>query len=199
VRSAAARFLGRLYADHDEVRETLAGLVRDDLDAGVVEAAGTALAGLAESDPEAAAEQVTALVERAEGDDTSVRRAALRVLGERYAFEPWAFTTLLRAARRDDDMLVRREALTLLVARFTHRKGVHEALNASLRDPDWSVREAAVRLLAEHYRTDSRTWKQLATLAADPTDVQLSLLAGQTLSWLPDANPDRMPTLRRPT
>lgn len=118
------------------------------------------------------------------------------MLGERYAYEPWTFTTLLRAARRDEDMLVRREALTLLVSKFTHRKGVREALNFSLRDPDWSVREAAVRLLADHYRADSRTWKQLATLAADPTDVQLSLLAGQTLSWLPKADPDRMPTLR---
>ncbi|WP_250000179.1 HEAT repeat domain-containing protein [Actinoplanes sp. M2I2] len=197
VRSAAARFLGRLYADDAEVREVLIRLVRDDLDADVVETAGTALAASAEEDPDASAEQVTALIERAEGADPSVQLAAMRVLGECYAHERESFTTLLRAARRDEETLVRREALSLLVRKFTHRRGVREALTAGLHDPDWSVREAAVRLLAEHFRADSRTWRQLAALAADTADVRLSLLAGQTLSRLPDAEPDRMPTLRR--
>lgn len=198
VRSAAARLLGRLYADDDEeVRDALAVLVRDDLDADVVEAAATALARTAADDVDAADEHAAALAERAGSDDPNVRQAAMRVLGERYAAVGSTRAILREAALHDENTLVRREALSLLVRGFTHRKGVREALNSSLKDPDWSVREAAVRLLAEHFGADSSTWQQLATLAADTTDKQLSLLAGQTLSWLPHAQPDRMPTLRR--
>jgi hypothetical protein len=197
VRSAAARLLGRLYADDEEVRGALAVLVRDDLDADVVEAAATALAGAAQDDVDAADEHAAALAERAESDDPNVRQAAMRVLGECYAAVGSTRVILRDAALHDENTLVRREALSLLVRKFTHRKGVRDALNTSLEDPDWSVREAAVRLLAEHFGADSDTWQQLATLAADTTDTQLSLLAGQTLSWLPDAQPDRMPNLRR--
>ncbi|MCM4084193.1 HEAT repeat domain-containing protein [Paractinoplanes hotanensis] len=198
VRSAAARLLGGLYPDDAGVLEFLVGLAGTDLDAAVVEAAATALADACAGDEIAAADHVAVLVERAQGDDASVRRAAMWVLGERYAFMPGTFSTLLRAARLDDNQLVRREALTLLVRYFTHRKDVRKTLNESLADADFSVREAAVRLLADFFGTERSTWLQLARLAENTADPQLSLVAGQTLSWLPQADPDRMPSLRRP-
>jgi HEAT repeat protein len=105
--------------------------------------------------------------------------------------------TLLRAARQDDDPLVRREALSLLGHRFTHKEGVRARLTESVRDVDWSVREAAVRILGERFGTDGGIRKLLVELAGDQTDAQLRLVAGQTLSWLPGADPDQMPDLQR--
>jgi hypothetical protein len=195
VRAAAAKLLGRLYPDDSKARDTLARLVRNDLDADVVEAAAAALAATDDADPAAAADHVTDLTERASGDAPETRRAALRVLGEHYASAPWVLGTLLRAARQDADPLVRREALSLLGHRFTHKEGVRARLTESVNDADWSVREAAVRILGERFGTEDDIRRLLVELAGDQTDAQLRLVAGQTLSWLPGADPDQMPTL----
>jgi hypothetical protein len=197
VRVAAAALLGKLYADDPKSRDTLARLVRNDLDAGVVEAAAAALAATIDADPASAADHVTDLTERASGDDPAVRWAALRVLGEHYSAAPWVLGTLLRAARQDADPLVRREALTLLGQRFTHKEGVRAILTDSVGDADWSVREAAVRILGERFGAEGGIRRLLVQLAGDQTDAQLSMVAGQTLSWLPGADPDQMPDLHR--
>ena len=138
---------------------------------------------------------MTDLIERASGDDPTIRQAALRMLGEHYASAPWVLRTLLRAVREDDNPLVRREALKTLGERFT-QKEVCDAVIEGVKDPDWSVRETAVRLLGTHFSLDPRTRPLLSRLARG-TDAQLRLVAGQTLSWLPDADPDQMPSLPR--
>jgi hypothetical protein len=197
VRAAAATLLGRLYPDDPRARDTLARLVRNDLDAGVVEAAAAALAATVDADPAAAADHVTDLTERASGEAPAIRQVALRVLGEHYTSAPWVLGTLLRAARQDTDALVRREALSQLGQRFTHKEGVRAALTESVKDPDWSVRETAVRLLGERFGTNGAIRRLLVGLAGDQSDAQLRLVAGQTLSWLPGADPDQMPDLQR--
>jgi hypothetical protein len=197
VRAAAVTLLGQLHLQDSRARETLARLVRNDLDADVVEAAAAALASAADADPAATGGYLTDLIERAQGDDPAIRQAALRMLGEHYASAPWVLGTLLRAARDDENVFVRREALGILGMWFTHRKDVRDAMIASTRDADWSVREAAVRLLGEHFGSDVRTRPLLVKLAGDPADDQLRVVAGQTLSWLPGAEPDQLPALRR--
>lgn len=197
VRAAAAALLGELYPEDTRARETLSRLVRSDLDAAVVEAAASALARTAGTDTSGATGHVADLIERAKDDDPTIRQAALRMLGEHYAAAPWVLGVLLEAADRDENMLVRREALSTLGARLTERKGVLTAVIVSVQDPDWAVRETAVRLLGEHFGTDPGTRPLLIKLAGDPADGQLRLVAGQTLSWLPGADPEQMPTLRR--
>ena len=75
---------------------------------------------------------------------------------------------------------------------------MRETVVGALHDTDWSVREDAVHLLGQWYGGEERTWRLLAALAADGSDRQLSLRAGQTLSWLPGAEPEGMPTLAGP-
>ncbi|MGK5679756.1 HEAT repeat domain-containing protein [Actinoplanes sp. URMC 104] len=194
VRSAAAALLGRLHPV--AARDTLAHLVRTDRDAGVVEAAASALARTVEPGSVAAARHVTDLVGRATGDDATIRQCAVRLLGEHYAAAPWVLPTLLEASGTDDNPLVRREALTTLGNRFTQSE-VYDAVIAGVEDPDWSVREAAVRLLGLYFAADPRTRERLTRLAGGTADPQLRLVAGQTLSWLPGADPGEMPPLPR--
>jgi hypothetical protein len=59
------------------------------------------------------------------------------------------------------------------------------------------VRETAVRLLGERFGTNGAIRRLLVGLAGDQSDAQLRLVAGQTLSWLPGADPDQMPDLQR--
>ena len=184
--------LAGLYPDDPDVRRTLAGIVRTDLDAEVVAAAATALADVDDAD---AADRAADLIRRATGDDPAVRRTALRVLGDRYASAPSTLDTLLWAAGSDEDRLVRRAALSLLGRHFADRDGVRAALTAGVREPDWSVREAAVRLLGERFGTDPGIRRLLVDLARNRDDAQLRMVAGQTLSWLPGADPDQMPDL----
>jgi HEAT repeat protein len=172
-----------------EVREILLDRVRSDPDADLVREAAVALAD--RLGPEV--EQCETLVKRANSDDTSIRSAAVRILGEWFGADPGVRDLLIEKARHDPAVEVRREVLRVLGEQLTEHPEVRELFVERVDDQDWSVRAAAVLVLGTRFGADERIRALLVGLARDDADPGFRRLAGQTLTWLPGADPDHLP------
>jgi hypothetical protein len=191
VRLAALQMLVERFGTAADVREILLDRVRNDPDADLVREAAVALAD--RLGPEV--EQCDALVKRANNDDTGVRCAAVRILGESFGADHGVRELLLDKARHDPAVEVRREVLRVLGERLTGHPEVRELFVERVDDHDWSVRAAAVLVLGTRFGADERIRALLVGLARDDADPGFRRLAGQTLTWLPGADPDHLPDI----
>ena len=189
VREAAARAL-QSYAGDPDIREILLARVRHDPDALVVQEAAVALVAAGIDD-----EHRDLLALRAAGDDWSVREAAFRALGESFGGDPAIRDLLITAVRDDPALQVRREVLRVIGERLYAHEEVRQTLVDMVRDRDWSIREASVRALCERFGGDADIRGLLITLASVDDDRNFRRLAGQALSWLPDADPEYLPDI----
>jgi hypothetical protein len=189
VRLAAVQMLVDRFGMAAEVREILLDRVRSDPDADLVREAAVALAD--RLGPEV--EQCETLVKRANSDDTSIRSAAVRILGEWFGADPGVRDLLIEKARHDPAVEVRREVLRVLGEQLTEHPEVRELFVERVDDQDWSVRAAAVLVLGTRFGADERIRALLVGLARDDADPGFRRLAGQTLTWLPGADPDHLP------
>jgi len=191
VREAAVRALVAKYGAESPVRDALLDRVRDDLDARVVAEAAVALVTATRPD----IEQRDALLRRARDDDPTVREAVARALGEWFGADAAVRSVLVAMAASDEDLPVRREALRVVGERLSGHPEVRDLLVDRVRDTDWSVREATVRFLCQHYGSDHVVRALLVELARDDPDPNFRRLVGQALSWLPDADLSQLPDI----
>lgn len=191
VRLAAIQLLVDRFGADVEVRAVLLQLVRHDPDAEVVRTAGDVLADHIGEDAELSA----ALVARATGDAPVIRSAAARTLCDRFAADPRIRALLVAIATGDEDVQVRRDVLRAAGEQLADSTEARELLGNGLRDPDWSVRVAAVHAVTSGFGGEEQTRTLLTRLARGDRDPQFRRVVCQALTWLPDADPDLLPSL----
>ncbi|GAB3818542.1 NACHT domain-containing protein [Micromonospora zhanjiangensis] len=189
VRLAAVRMLVARFNAGPGVRELLLERVRVDPDAELVREAAGALASHLGTD----VEQYEALVARADSTDPTIRSAAVRILGDRFGTDRSVRELLIHKAEHDSDVQVRRDVLRVLGERLAGHTEVRQLFVTRLHDQDWSVRAAAVLVLGTRYGEDDQVRALLTELAAKDADPDFRRLAGQTLTWLPGADPGDLP------
>ncbi|MGI5146892.1 HEAT repeat domain-containing protein [Plantactinospora sp. CA-294935] len=193
VRLAAVRLLVQRVGVDADVREALLERIRHDPDAELVHEAAVELATRLGTD----VEQCEVLMARATGEDPQIRTVAVRILGEHYGADRAVRELLIERAGHDKDVQVRREVLRVLGERLAEHPEVRTLFVERLRDQDWSVRAATVQALGTHFGDDHQTRELLTELARDDPDPGFRRRAGQVLTWLPDADPDHLPDVRR--
>ncbi|WP_422772741.1 HEAT repeat domain-containing protein [Plantactinospora sp. WMMC1484] len=193
VRLAAVRLLVQRVGIDADVREALLERIRHDPDPELVHEAAVELATRLGTD----VEQCELLMVRATGEDPQIRTVAVRILGEHYGADRAVRELLIDRAGTDRDVQVRREALRVLGERLAEHPEVRTLFVERLRDQDWSVRAATVLALGTHFGADHQTRELLTELARDDPDPGFRRRAGQVLTWLPHADPDHLPDVRR--
>jgi HEAT repeat protein len=200
----AADLLADRYATDPPAVAALAEMVRHDRNPEVFLAAATALSRRPETIPRQSAGPVAeaghgaVLRWRVEDDDPAIRRAALHVLGEFHGADPDVRDLVIDRVRHDGAIRVRRDALSILGERLPAGPAAHAVFVDCLDDPDWSIREAAVRVLARSYGTAAGTRDLLIRCAREHPDAGIRRLAGQALTWLPGADPEQLPAIAGP-
>jgi hypothetical protein len=133
------------------------------------------------------------LVERAADVDAVIRLVAVELLGAHFSTDPGTPELLLATARADPDIQVRRAAVGRLGAGLAHRPEVREALVEFIDDYDWSIRRTVLHALGQHFGFDEEIRSLIIDRARNDPSTEFRRLAGQTLSWLPGADPDDLP------
>ncbi|MBE1491917.1 HEAT repeat domain-containing protein [Plantactinospora soyae] len=194
VRLAAVRLLIRHFGVDSDVREALLERVRHDPDAELVHEVAVELASRTGAELDIAHRDV--LLERTLDGDAQIRAAALRILASYFGTDEAVRELLVRRAADDPDVQVRRVVLRVLdQPQVAHHPEVHTLFVERLHDQDWSVRATAVHALGTHFGDQEQTRKLLTDLARDDPDPDFRRRAGQALTWLPDADPDHLPSL----
>ena len=150
VREAAVRALVAKYGAESPVRDALLERVRDDLDARVVAEAAVALVTATRPD----VEQRDALLRRARDDDPTVREAVARALGEWFGADAAVRVGAGGAGRERRGPTGAPRGVAGAGRAAGGHPEVRDLLVDRVRDGDWSVREAAVRFLCQHYGGD---------------------------------------------
>jgi HEAT repeat protein len=171
----------------------------------------TALVDRAErdSDPAVFRAAVTGLIERfdwrpsavetlrrhADSPNSLIRLPAIELLGTYFGADTAVRARLIACARTDGDIHVRRAAVDVLGRELARHAPVRKLLRDLVSDPDWSLRCAAVRFLGRCAGADADVRALFIDLATNDPNPDFRRIIGQTLTWLPDADPDLLPAI----
>ncbi|MEV4511278.1 HEAT repeat domain-containing protein [Dactylosporangium sp. NPDC049525] len=189
IRAAAATLLVSLSAERATL-DLLLDVLRKDSRAAVISAVGATVARTFG----AGSQLQVILIGHAGHANPAVRIAAGRLLDEWWAAGTDAHAAVVWLARGDAVAAVR-SAATRLVARHAGDPEVLRVLTDNVRDVHSEVREAAIRALCAVAAHDEAILAVVADLAAGAPDLLVRRIAGQALTWLPGADPDRLPDI----
>jgi hypothetical protein len=138
------------------------------------------------------------LLQRIDSVHWQIRLPAAELLGSISDADPQIRHRLVQCARVDADIQVRRVAARVLGADFAVYPDVKALLRDLIDEPDWSLRCGALQALGATFGDDPEIRTLFVDLAHHAPDLEFRKFAGQTLTWLPGANPDQLPDVIRP-
>ena len=141
---------------------------------------------------------VAILNDRLASGHTQIRVPVVELFGAHFGAEPYIRAQLIKSARNDDDVDVRRAAVGALGGYAAHPE-VRALLIELIGAQDWSMRCAALHTLASNFTDDEELRELIRTFARTDPDEEFRRMAVRVLTCLPGADPEQLPDIDNDT